>query len=395
MNEMNIKTTHYEKFFSKKKFFASLGLMKKEKIKKIVEFNKKKKNKRITRSGAVYNNISSKTTKAKKKTNEKIQNKHLIQQNFEKSEVEQQQIKNIKTNVKKQPKKKSKSLKLNVQKSITYKPITSMVNEVNETIKLKIIPPQRKLKSIAGPGLLTKEKSKEENENVISILHKKNEIHSKVIMIANEDNTKQTNHEQSTSDTTYLIIPKLWIWTFYDNLIKLQRALTMNLVKHACIPMTYDPTVTDGLDLKWMSELYSILLLNKKLDTIQYQLRGIQKNHNSLLQKIGVSKYQWISDKNINLDKFLDWLSRKFKKMKISIIIELNKYYDNKIRTIENEKPNLKNLENMKSTAHGYINFKSHKKKRFLTNVSVPLMTITAPIEKKLVNCGVVDEERR
>jgi len=51
-------------------------------------------------------------------------------------------------------------------------------------------------------------------------------------------------------------------------------------------------------------------------------------------------------------------------------------------RTIENEKPNLKNLENMKSTAHGYINFKSHKKKRFLTNVSVPLMTITAPIEK-------------
>ncbi|XP_026806179.1 uncharacterized protein LOC113550074 [Rhopalosiphum maidis] len=282
MNEMNIETTDFKTVFSlvtKLEFMASLGLLKKEQIKKIVEDRRIgdwRKSLRATRSGLVYNNFSSMatevaeniscyktTTKAKEKTNEKIRNKQLIQQNFEESEVEQQQIKNIKTNVKKQSKTKPESLKLKAQKSITYKPIASTMNEVNETIAFKIISPQRKLKSIAGPGLLTKEQSKEENEKVKSMLHKKNEIHLKVTILANEDNTKQTNHDQSSSDTTHLIIPKLYLWTPYDKIIKLQMVLTMNLVKHGCIPMTYDLTVTDVLDLKWTNELEYINLLNK------------------------------------------------------------------------------------------------------------------------------------
>ncbi|KAF0756724.1 zonadhesin-like [Aphis craccivora] len=91
---------------------------------------------------------------------------------------------------------KKESLKLNSQQITTDEPIVSILDEVKKTTTTEITP--LKKKCMVGIGLLSNLLSEE--KDMKSILPKKNKTHQKVIRIANEDNTEQSNHDQSSSE---------------------------------------------------------------------------------------------------------------------------------------------------------------------------------------------------
>ncbi|XP_026817779.1 uncharacterized protein LOC113556818 [Rhopalosiphum maidis] len=91
---------------------------------------------------------------------------------------------------------KKESLKLNLQQITINEPVISILDEANETTTTEIIP--RKKEFLVGLGLLSSVPS--EKKNVQSKLPQKNETHTKVNNITNEENAEQSNHDKPNSE---------------------------------------------------------------------------------------------------------------------------------------------------------------------------------------------------
>uniref|UniRef100_A0A2S2NF99 Zonadhesin n=2 Tax=Schizaphis graminum TaxID=13262 RepID=A0A2S2NF99_SCHGA len=110
--------------------------------------------------------------------------------------LEEKCIKNVSNNSEMVVMKKKEFLKLNPQQITINEPVISILDEANETTTTEIIPQKKEF--MVGLGLLSSVPS--EKKNVQSKLPQKNETHTKVNNIANEENAEQLNYDKPNSE---------------------------------------------------------------------------------------------------------------------------------------------------------------------------------------------------